>query len=116
VFVLYQRLFISVRLLRILDARGLPRAARLQQQEDAEGAGDQRGGDGGGAAVRDVRSDADVRGVGQPGSQTPEPGGQSADVPALARGRRPAAGVAAGAQLRLVDGRGAQGRVRGGPS
>lgn len=116
-FVLHQRLLIiSVKLLRIADTRGLPHAARLQQQEDAEGAGDERGNDGGGAAVRDVGRDADVRGVGQSGSQTPEPGGQGADVSALARGRRPAADVAAGAQLRLVDGRGAEGRVGVGPA
>lgn len=84
--------------------------------EDAEGAGVQRRGHGGRPAVRHVGRGAHVRGVRQPGGPAPGPGGPGAHVPAPAGGQRPAAGVAAGAQLRLVDGRGAAGRVGGGPA
>lgn len=97
-----------------LIAGQLSRGPRVAQQ-DAEGVGHQRGGHGRRPPVRDVGRGAHVRGVRQPDGQTPGPGGQSADVLAPARGQRPAAGVAARAQLRLVDGRGAARRVRGRP-
>lgn len=66
--------------------------------------------------MRDVGHGADVRNVRQPRGQAPGPDGQGSDVPAPARGERATPGVAACAQLRLVDGRGAAGRVGGRPA
>lgn len=83
------------------------------QLENGQSAGDQRRGHGGRPPVHDVRHGSNVRNVRQPRGQAPGPGCQGPDVPALARGERAAVGVAAGAQLRLVDGRGAAGRVGG---
>lgn len=84
-------------------------------QQDVESAGDECGYHGGRSPVRDVGRGADVRGVRQPNGQTSGPDGQGADVLASSRGQRPAAGMAAGAQLRLVHGRGAARRVRDRP-
>jgi len=66
--------------------------------------------------VHHVGRCAVVRGVRQPSGQAPGSDCQGSDVLALARGQCPAAGVAASAQLRLVDGRGASDRVGGRPS
>jgi len=66
--------------------------------------------------VRHVGRSAVVRGVRQPSGQAPGPNCQGSDVLAPACGQCPTAGVAASAQLRLVDGRGATDRVGGRPA
>lgn len=86
------------------------------QQDNVESAGYQHRGNGGWPVVRHVGRGAIVRGVRQPSGQAPGSDCQGAYVLASACGQCPAAGVAASAQLRLVDGRGAADRVGGRPT
>lgn len=85
-------------------------------QQDVENSGDQRRGHGSRPSVRDVGLDADVRHVRQSYGQTPGSDSQGVNVPTLARGQRQTACMAASAQLRLVNGRGATNRVDGRPT